>query len=898
LRILLTPILFFVFWTNCAQVNRIPLEFDAIHPRVNSITQDHKNFIYFGTSNGLYYYTGDNLEHSLGIDDLKDIRVTSVIHSDSTIVYVGTRSGLYAYNPYAKNIINTWLDQEEVTLLSQLDDRIYIATKSLKLFYIEQESIKSIDVDLSLSPSLFNITQIKKLGEGEYTLWIDAIDGKSSYQYNTKKRTLTPWKNPLLTTLSNHLDIIKLDRYLEYIKDEDIAYNWSQNISFESGSKAKITSVNFFSPSEIWLGTNDGVFKYEHEFLGIKNIGQGKIRGIAQLKDSTILALGSREILEIKDQKITKKTDWPIGWNKRPYSIFVIEEGLTLIGTDGMGLFQLTPEGEIKSSDEIFEPFKYSEVLDIKSIKDEFWIATQNGLSIVSKQRNLELDLSNRVYDILPYDQGALIGGKTGLYYVCIQNNQILGIKLNQENFKIRALQQYGDMILIATEENGILAYRPQSEEFQQLGVEEGLDKATIYNIVVRDHFLFAGTHNGLLTYDLKTERFQKIYEFDGLSNPEFNSNSDLIDFNGTLYMGTQKGVTIIEKNQFLEKKDAFKIYIDKVSYLDSNGKTKYLESKENQVNFRFPAESHMIKFNLKINDLHHPDSNMLYYKFEGDQSSALIESTDLLFPYIPARDYNLTIRALNYRKQWSENQLNLKISIEEVFYKTWWFFVCIILILCIFFMSLILLIKRHQRIIINTKNAFASDLHDEMGGDLTAIKYKVELLKNHVPDNEVQELDIIGEILQNTQINISDLIWSLKPKDITVGAMFERIEKILEKRLSNGNMKYNFQYFDLDLDQELPAEIKQNLYLIFKEALSNFIKHSTYNTFYIEFKPFKKGIEMTIRQGGKQLEKTSSNSFGSFGITNMNYRAASINGILNFDKTPNWNISLKIPKL
>ncbi|MDA8595287.1 histidine kinase [Flavobacteriaceae bacterium] len=897
MRFLLTPILLFFVWTNHGQIKRIPLDFDAIHPRVNSITQDHKNFIYFGTSNGLYYYTGDNLEQTLGAKDLQDIRITAVIHPDSTHVIVGTRAGLYSYNATNNKIEQSWLGNQEITILKKLNNSLLIGTKSLDLYKIKQDSIESFNLELPLNPKLFNLTQIIELSNKEFLVWIAAIDGSSSYQYNTKTKLLESWSNPLLKTYSQDGDIINLGNYLRYINDENIDYKWTHNLDLGPENLAKITAIHFYSPTEIWMGTNDGVLKFDHQLFGVKILGDGKIRGISQLKDSTILALSTAEILKIKNQKIVKNIPWPKKFQKRPYSIFPLNEATTLIGSDGRGIYKLTEELDLEPYP-LFDSLKNAEILDIKQINNQFWIATQKGLSVVSENEFMELDLSNRVYDILPFDQGALIGGKTGLYYACIKNGKILGIKLNKENFKIRALQNYNENIFIATEENGIVSYNPNTEMFNRLGINEGLNKETVYNIVIRDNYLFAGAHDGLLAYNLDTKEFMKTYKSDGLSDSEFNSNSDLIDFNGTLYLGTQKGITIIEKNEFLQKKDPFKIYLDQVSYLDSDQTSHILEITDEQLDFKFPAESHMIKFNLKINDLHHPESNMLFYKFEGDQSSALIEDTDLLLPYLPARKYELTIKALNHRRQWSENQLKINIEIKPVFYKSWRFFTLIIMILCIFFISIIFLNKRHQKIILSTRNAFATDLHDEMGGDLTAIKYKVELLKDHIPQEEIKELDTIAEILQNTQINISDLIWSLKPKEITVGLLFDRIEKILERRLSRGDLKYNFQYSELGLDESIHPDIKQNLYLIFKEALSNFIKHSDYDTFNIAFKPFKKGVEVSMHQSGKKLNKARSKSFGSYGIKNMKHRAASINGIILFDKTSNWNISLKIPKL
>ncbi|MEL6720759.1 MAG: ATP-binding protein, partial [Bacteroidota bacterium] len=77
-----------------------------------------------------------------------------------------------------------------------------------------------------------------------------------------------------------------------------------------------------------------------------------------------------------------------------------------------------------------------------------------------------------------------------------------------------------------------------------------------------------------------------------------------------------------------------------------------------------------------------------------------------------------------------------------------------------------------------------------------------------------------------------------------------------------------------------MPTNIRQNLYLICKEAITNAAKHSNGDRMQIQFKKHgRNGIQLTIHDNGKVVEKAHKTT--GLGMSNMTMRAEQIGGKL-----------------
>ena len=93
--------------------------------------------------------------------------------------------------------------------------------------------------------------------------------------------------------------------------------------------------------------------------------------------------------------------------------------------------------------------------------------------------------------------------------------------------------------------------------------------------------------------------------------------------------------------------------------------------------------------------------------------------------------------------------------------------------------------------------------------------------------------------------------------------------------------------------DKKLNAEIKKNLFLIFKEALTNIIRHSSADHVDVKLFNSSEGFQLMIKDNGNSSELTQSTGLG---LSNMKFRAEQMKGQINFDQSGGFGISLDLP--
>jgi signal transduction histidine kinase len=255
----------------------------------------------------------------------------------------------------------------------------------------------------------------------------------------------------------------------------------------------------------------------------------------------------------------------------------------------------------------------------------------------------------------------------------------------------------------------------------------------------------------------------------------------------------------------------------------------------------------------------------------------------------------------------------NFPFVISPPFWNTWWFFVLIIV-------GIILASGAIYRIRLRNKiahmkeledirkeenekvrKAAALDLHDEFGNGLTRISMLVEMARIHVPKENKEALGILDVISQNTSRlyqGTKDFIWSINPGNDNLYEIIIRIKDYGDELFYGTGCEFEVS----GLKEEFKS-IRQhpssgrNIAMIFKEALSNTVKHSKANKVKLSIEPNGVAIAVKLKDNGSGFEMKSSKN--SFGLDNMQQRAARAGASLqiNSEKEAGTEIVLKINK-
>ena len=107
-----------------------------------------------------------------------------------------------------------------------------------------------------------------------------------------------------------------------------------------------------------------------------------------------------------------------------------------------------------------------------------------------------------------------------------------------------------------------------------------------------------------------------------------------------------------------------------------------------------------------------------------------------------------------------------------------------------------------------------------------------------------------------------------------------------------------------LDLPHDLPAralppEMRHNIFLIIKEALTNALKHASAKEVNLQAKFASGALEICVQDDGKGISPSPQKIEGKrHGMENMRHRAATIGGTLKWESSANQGtrIQLTVP--
>ena len=191
-----------------------------------------------------------------------------------------------------------------------------------------------------------------------------------------------------------------------------------------------------------------------------------------------------------------------------------------------------------------------------------------------------------------------------------------------------------------------------------------------------------------------------------------------------------------------------------------------------------------------------------------------------------------------------------------------------------------------------------ASDLHDDVGASLTKIAVHSEIIQNTEDMNKITTSSVkIGNMSREIITSLSDIIWSIDARNDKVGDLIGRMRDYLDTVFPPGSISIDFQIHGLKFENNLDQTIRQNIYLIFKEAVNNAAKHSGASNLNIHITNGSGKFRLEIGDNGIGIE-LNGKSKGYHGLQNMKMRATRIGGELIVESKNDTKIILNAKEL
>jgi signal transduction histidine kinase len=174
-------------------------------------------------------------------------------------------------------------------------------------------------------------------------------------------------------------------------------------------------------------------------------------------------------------------------------------------------------------------------------------------------------------------------------------------------------------------------------------------------------------------------------------------------------------------------------------------------------------------------------------------------------------------------------------------------------------------------------RNRISTDMHDELGSGVTAIRLMSEIVKSKMKEKTLPEIEKISHSANELLNKMNTIIWTMVSSNDTVESLVAYIRAFGVEFFESTPIDCHFSVPATIPSKDLSGEKRRNLFLCVKEALNNVLKHSHASHVIINIRVDEK-LTIEISDDGVGINMDKLRKFGN-GLQNMKKRMESIEG-------------------
>jgi ligand-binding sensor domain-containing protein/signal transduction histidine kinase len=282
-------------------------------------------------------------------------------------------------------------------------------------------------------------------------------------------------------------------------------------------------------------------------------------------------------------------------------------------------------------------------------------------------------------------------------------------------------------------------------------------------------------------------------------------------------------------------------------------------------------------------------------YRLEGHET-AWTEAGDTRVAYynkLPPGNYHFHVIACNEDRVWNETGDALEVTVQPQFWQTWWFRAAVILCLVGTVVAVVrylstqklrrrLQLLEQQEALEKERSRIARDLHDQLGANLTQVALLSEMAEadKHSPAEIESHAQQISQTARETTRSLDEIVWAVNPFNDTLEGLINYVCKYAQEYLALAGLRYR-----ADMPAQLPVipippEVRHNVFLAFKEAVNNVVKHAQASEVRVRLQLQPGNFALSIEDNGRGMGGRDANATPARnGLRNMRKRMEDIHG-------------------
>jgi ligand-binding sensor domain-containing protein/signal transduction histidine kinase len=365
-------------------------------------------------------------------------------------------------------------------------------------------------------------------------------------------------------------------------------------------------------------------------------------------------------------------------------------------------------------------------------------------------------------------------------------------------------------------------------------------------------------------------------------------------DRKGMIWLPTAKGLAFVHPDQLNPNPNPPLVVIESV-WIDGLLQNTNLLRPSAPAEIVVPAGKERIEIHYTSLSLTAPDRGRFRYRLEGHEKdwTEAVNSRVARYSKLPPRNYRFTVEACNEDGIWNKMPSTLALTVETPYWRTGWFLgtvsVCLLglVVGMVHYFSTQKLHRqvehlRHQDALEKERARIAQDIHDQLGASLTQVAMLGELVESDKNDpKEVENhAHLITQNARDTTRILDEIVWAVNPSNDTLDSLITYLCKYAQDYFAVAGLRYRLEVPDSLPDLNIPPEFRHNIYLAFKESVTNVVRHAHASSVWVRLKLEPGVFVLEIEDDGRGLEGMDEKAaLTRNGLRGMRKRMAEIGG-------------------
>ena len=445
--------------------------------------------------------------------------------------------------------------------------------------------------------------------------------------------------------------------------------------------------------------------------------------------------------------------------------------------------------------------------------------------------------------------------------------------------------------VWVGTRDQGLLEVDWQRGLQRQVNEAQGLPSHTVASLLPGPAGqLWLGTYDGIVRYHPARELLAVFGTQEGMRNAELNRQSAFADADGSLWFGGLGGIHRLRPAlvQPTRARVQPRLLVTAVGQINRGKRRQTTLASGARPRLTLPTgPDAALHLHLAFTDFFAPELVRYFYRLRQPGGSPLTawQATprQLVLRGLAPGQYTLDVRAENQFGQPAGNRLQLPLRVLAAWWQLPVVWALAALLLVGLGYGLFWLQQWRARRDAAMRAELAANLHDEMGALLTRVNLLAEVLRDQYQPADAPRPDTpshFDRLLHNSRAaaqTIRDVVWGIDSRADSAGALIARMRGHLDQSVPMAGLAVQFRTGGLPAQLVLPPAVRQHLFLIFKEAVTNALRHAAGATeLSICFERAARGqITLEILDNGAPAAHAGGPA--GMGLRNMQHRAAAI---------------------